>query len=89
MSTATEVSNAANLNMAANLEQQNGADADEVMPEMERRGGAEREKSREIAVAALRPEAPSESSESQRRRRPAVACVSGAAAPGGYAAESA
>lgn len=43
-----EVPNPANLNMAAKLEEQNSGDANEVMFETERGGGAEREYSREI-----------------------------------------
>lgn len=92
-----EVPNPTNLNMAAKLEQQTGANANEVMLAMEQGGEVRQESSREIEASPRSARKPllrgrgkrreRESGESRRRSPSAVACVSGAATPGGYAAE--
>lgn len=95
-----EVPDPANVNMAAKPEQQKSADANEVMLEKQAsRRGSDEVISRDRSQPSLGPEASSEGAEGRRRERefgenqwrspPAVACVSGAATPGGYAAESA
>lgn len=92
-----DVPNPAHLNMAAKPEQQRRADAKEVMLATEQGGEAEREYSREIQTSLRWARKPPprgrgpgrerEAGESGRRSRPAVACVSEAPTPGGYAAE--
>lgn len=95
-----EVPIPANVNMAAKPERQKSADANEVMLEKRAsRRGSNEVISRDRSKPPLGPEASSEGAEGRRREResgenqwrspPAVACVSGAATPGGYAAESA
>lgn len=83
--------------MAAKPEQHRSADAHEVMLAMEQGGEAERESSREIRASLRLARKPllrgrgargeREAGESGRRSRSAVACVSEATTPGGYAAE--